>query len=421
MNKRALWLGLPPIALVALVSLVLTDRCASAPIAAPAAMGSGGGGASPGGFGTPDGGVIPGYAVVVFNPGSDTRALESNLRVTELEATTIGGTTYHLLHSGQRADLVDALDGDPNVAFVFPHKTVWGPGGVGEPMSFDNGSPNPTEGDYVDQPVLARIRLVEARPVTNGAGVRVAILDTGVDRTHPVFVENHAAFIMGYDWSVLPHGAAADERRDGRDGDGDRLVDEGYGHGTHVTGIVHLVAPGATLAIVKVLDDEGWGTCFGLASGIVNALELGAQVINLSVGMLEPDHMVERAVREATARGVAVIASAGNRATAVPQFPAAYDDVLCVTAVDKNDMLWSSSNTGRAVDMSAPGVSLMPDGHPFGRYAAGQGASFAAPGLLGSSPGRSGCRPPTPGCPAVAMARRSPPIGFFVGGPPPAR
>jgi subtilisin family serine protease len=113
-------------------------------------------------------------------------------------------------------------------------------------MSFDDQGSNLDDSGYASQfPARTHPPSRKHLSATSAYGVKVAILDTGVDRTHPGFYG--VKMSVGRDWSILPPGSSAYETRNGLDDDGDHVNDEAYGHGTHVAGIVKLTAPGATL------------------------------------------------------------------------------------------------------------------------------------------------------------------------------
>src|SRR6185436_16409822 len=101
--------------------------------------------------------------------------------------------------------------------------------GGGQPMSFDDQGSNLDDSGYASQSQLGHTHLPEALSATSAYGVKVAILDTGVDRTHPGFYG--VKMSVGRDWSILPPGSSAYETRNGLDDDGDHVNDEAYGHG----------------------------------------------------------------------------------------------------------------------------------------------------------------------------------------------
>ena len=334
------------------------------------------------------GGVVEGQAIVTLKLGAMFSDFLARHDLVEVERVDLEGTLYYLVASTSQpaVELVEALQNDKDVEEADFNRYLQAPEYEGTPMSFDDEDGKLTEAHYASQPQLTRIHLQEALATSQGDGAHVAVLDTGIDRFHPAW--GATPIVMGKDWSVHPHGPSADETADDKDFDDDGDPHEAYGHGTHVTGIVHLTAPHATLIAVRVLNDDGWGTAFGLAAGINDALELDAQVINMSLGLTHDVGVVRRAVQVATNQGVALIASAGNQSSRDGQYPAAYPDVYAVAAVDPGDKLATFSNYGTHIDVSAPGVgivSLYARAPGRGLYASGGGTSMAAPFLAGAA------------------------------------
>ena len=192
-----------------------------------------------------------------------------------------------------------------------------------------------------------------ARPVSNGAGAIVAVIDSGVQADHP-----DLAGRIGPGYDVVQ---------------GDSTPQDGDGHGTHVMGIigaatgngigVESVAPGATLMPVRVLGDDGGGSIDDVARGVDWAREHGADVINLSLGSEVPlvgasgGDSFDAAIRRALAAGVVVVAAAGNNGVPVCEQPAAGDGLLCVGAVDKRRSRSFFSSFGSGLGLVAPGGS----------------------------------------------------------------
>jgi subtilisin family serine protease len=192
-----------------------------------------------------------------------------------------------------------------------------------------------------------------ARSVTSGAGATVAVIDSGVQASHP-----DLAGRVGPGYDAV--------QRDATPQDGD-------GHGTHVLGIVgaatgngigvESVAPGATLMPVRVLGDDGGGTLDDVARGVDWAREHGADVINLSLGSEVPlvgaggGDSFDAAIRRALAAGVVVVAAAGNNGVPVCEQPAAREGLLCVGAVDKRRARSFFSSFGSGLGLVAPGGS----------------------------------------------------------------
>lgn len=334
--------------------------------------------------------VIDGQAVMVLNRGLSASDFLARNQLTQLGLARVDDTEYTLVgRSDMSASaLVEFLRGQENDVFsVDFNYGIESPEGGGQPMSFDDQNGTLSAASYNLQPQLDRIHLAEAHAITNGAGVRVAILDTGVDANHPGWYRT--PMVLGSDFSGDQPGPRADETADNEDFDGDDSPHEAYGHGTHIAGIVRLTSPGATLIPIRVLNDDGWGSTFGLICGIAEAIQLEADVINMSLGLTEDVPYVRNAVESAVQHGIGLVASAGNKASAIDQYPASYPGVVSVTAVTASDVLAPFASYGTHVSISAPGVNVVslyaqtPEDHA-GDYALGNGTSMAAPFVAGA-------------------------------------
>ena len=208
-----------------------------------------------------------------------------------------------------------------------------------------------------------------------GEGVRVAVLDTGVDPTHPL-LSGRVQVIGEGEW-----GLGSLERELGIDSDGDSLVDEAFGHGTHVAGIVATVAPAAEILVIRVLDSDGVGSAFDLARGLYRALEWGAQVINLSLVLSGESEVIDEVLHDLRQRKVIVVGAAGNR-PGQPYYPASESDVLSIAAVDQQLALATYSATD-GVRVAAPGVQVL-SAFPGERWAAASGTSMASASASGA-------------------------------------
>lgn len=172
-----------------------------------------------------------------------------------------------------------------------------------------------------------------------GAGVLVAILDTGMYA--------HESF-AGMTVSQLDLVGGADA-----------VVTDYDSHGTAVASVSAQVAPASDILSIRVLDAEGLGNSYTVASGIVTAVDSGASVINLSVGGYSDSTVLREAVAYAIDSGVAVVAAAGIDGSNAPSYPAAYEGVVGVSAVDAEGQIAHFSNYGDAVDLAAPGVEIV--------------------------------------------------------------
>lgn len=195
----------------------------------------------------------------------------------------------------------------------------------------------------------------------SGAGVTVAVIDTGVDATNPDLTNRVAA---GVDFISEPNGPETNGKIDPN------------GHGTHVAGIVAAeqdngvgvagVAPSATIMPIRVLDESGSGSSHDVAHGITWAVDHGADVINLSLSGGH-DPVMRAAITDALDEGVVVIAAAGNTSSwinntnlcDVDSYPAAYGDVIAVGSLNSNNKVSSFSLKRDYVDIAAPGESIL--------------------------------------------------------------
>lgn len=135
---------------------------------------------------------------------------------------------------------------------------------------------------------------------------------------------------------------------------------------------------------LRVFDDDGASYAFAIARAIHYAVQNGADVINMSFGMVSGLKVVKRAVAFAIERGVTVVASAGNNDTNVPQYPAGLNGVIGVAATDLMDKKAGFSNYGKSIDVDAPGVNII-SAYPGGYYALASGTSFSAPFVAGEA------------------------------------
>ncbi|MEF2964708.1 S8 family peptidase [Paenibacillus sp. M1] len=198
--------------------------------------------------------------------------------------------------------------------------------------------------------------------------VIVGVVDTGVDTKHP---DLQGRLLEGYN-VVAPGDTPADD----------------VGHGTHVAGIIAAnvnntegiagMMWGGKILPVKALDSTGSGTTYSVAQGIIWATDHGAKVINMSLGNYADAQFLHEAVKYAFDRDVVLIAATGNDNTERPGYPAAYPEVLSVSATDYNLQRASFSNYGDYVDVMAPGESIAST-YPDNQYAALSGTSMATP------------------------------------------
>jgi subtilisin family serine protease len=217
---------------------------------------------------------------------------------------------------------------------------------------------------------ILRVNAPAAWSVTKGAGVKVAVIDTGIDAAHP----NLKANLKG-GWNAITK--TADYNDDN-------------GHGTHCAGTVAAaegdagvvgVAPQAELYGVKVLDADGSGTFDDVIAGMQWAVDNKMQIASMSLGASKGNPSLLAAVEAMKKAGVALIAAAGNSGRAVG-FPAAYPGAIAVAALDAKDKVAYFSSRGPEVALIAPGVDVRST-YKEGGYDTLSGTSMATPHVSG--------------------------------------
>lgn len=233
---------------------------------------------------------------------------------------------------------------------------------------------------YNNQPAIRSIFTPPRTRGLVGTGVTIAVLDTGIDMTHPRLRDRIAGGI-----DLVDDDADPSEEANGIDDDGDGNADDGYGHGTLVAGIALAVAPNAKILPVRVLDDEGLGTATRVAAGVRWAVQAGAKVINMSLGTRAWSSVLEGAVQEAVAAGAIVVVSAGNDGDRwAVDFPGDVPGVIAVGALGLKGRPANFTNGGRLSTVFAPGVKVVGT-WPGGTWAQATGTSFAAPLASGAA------------------------------------
>jgi subtilisin family serine protease len=306
----------------------------------------------------------------------------------------LGGTVkyrYHLVPAIAATlpePAVSALLANPHVTRVEPDRQMralddeldntWGVTRIGAGMAHEDGN--------------------------RGAGIKLAIIDSGINYLHPDLDDNYA----GGDDFV--------------EGDGDPM--DVYGHGTHVAGTacaedndngdsdgpygVVGVAPACALYALRVLDNAGFGDASDLIAALEWAVDNGIQVANLSLGWdLDPGDTVKAAFDNAERAGLVIVAAACNNGNRPGRgdnvcYPALYDSVIAVAATDAADQRASFSSTGEQVELAAPGVSVFSTWNDASSYANpqpvcreeeggqacykyGSGTSMASPHVAGTA------------------------------------
>ncbi|MEM7030979.1 MAG: S8 family serine peptidase [Chloroflexota bacterium] len=231
---------------------------------------------------------------------------------------------------------------------------------------------------YENQYALTHVNLATTHQHSQGANIVVAIIDTGVQLDHPAL----SAQLSDVQADFVDNDNLADDTANGIDDDHDGQIDEATGHGTHIAGTIHLVAPQATLMPIRVLNSDGRGNIFDIAAGIRFAVAHKADVINLSLGTLVESELLEEVIEEAMESGVVVVAAAGNLGTSQAVYPAADACTISVTAIGPNNAKANFANYGTWVDLAAPGETIYST-FPRNGYAHWSGTSMATPFVTG--------------------------------------
>ena len=234
-------------------------------------------------------------------------------------------------------------------------------------------APTPVSGGYQDELVGFGDGLLPWLGITSdnsnwGAGVRIAVLDTGVV-PHPAL----PGLMKSIEIKPFPQDFSKTR-----------------GHGTAVASLIAGndasapgVAPAAEIISIRIADESGKADSFALAAGIIAAIDAGAQIINISMGTPENNPLIEDAVLYAHKRQVLIVAASGNSEQADASYPAAYPSVISVGAVDARGEHLEFSNYGTYLSVTAPGHSLNV-AWPGNRYARISGTSASAPIVAGA-------------------------------------
>jgi len=271
---------------------------------------------------------------------------------------------------------------------------------------------------YVQQTGTALIHLSqEQQQYPTGDGI-VAVIDTGVDPNHPALAH---VLVPGYDFVHNVAGLASElsdldqstvaildqstvaildqknyplvlnqstvailDQSTVAILDGQQLPQE-FGHGTMVSGLIHLVAPNAQIMPLKAFKADGSANLSDIISAIYYAADHGAKVINMSFSAVASSSTLEQAISYAANHGVISIASAGNEGRELTVYPAAYAGVIGVASTNHSDLRSMFSNFGEgSVQMAAPGEALVTT-YPGNNYAAVWGTSFSAALVSGAT------------------------------------
>jgi subtilisin family serine protease len=302
---------------------------------------------------------------------------------------------------------IGIVDAEPDLPLhLTQSQTLTAPSGLWDttPMSYYGTT---VWNGYANQPAVQIINLqaAQSRGFT-GLGV-VAVIDTGVDPTHPVL---QGVLLPGHDFTRNQDGgseladvnqstmAVVNDAAPAQVNQSTMAVvnQEGtstfsqsqfadFGHGTMVAGVIHLVAPSAQIMPLKAFRADGTGTLSDVLRAIYFATQNGAQVLNMSFDFTTYSRELANATNYAARKGVISVASVGNDGQSVMVYPAGLSSVIGVASTANDDTVSSFSNYGQPpVWLGAPGEGIITT-YPYGTYAAGWGTSFSTPFVSGTA------------------------------------
>ncbi len=328
---------------------------------------------------------VPGQVLVKFKPDTSQNTIDNELKRHGAKVTDhVAAIGVLVLAVPQNAEsrIITALSRNPNVEFA-----------EADYLAFATAAPNDTHFtnqwglENTSQTIKGQVGTMDADinaptawDTNTGINIKVAILDTGIDQDH----EDLSAKIVN-------------KSNDQKNFTTSSTIDDLYGHGTHVGGIVAAITnnglgvsggcPDCILMNGKVLRDDGAGAYSWIANGIIWSANNGAKVINMSLGGSSRSRTLENAVNYAWNKGVVLTGAAGNSGNQSKTYPGAYKNVIAVAATNNKDQKASFSSYGaKWVDVAAPGqdiFSTFPN-HSYTinkslNYDFGSGTSMATP------------------------------------------
>lgn len=364
-------------------------------------------------FGASD--YVPGEVIVKLRPRAKSQQAYAFLGRNASERAMVLKRQWSKLNiyqfqvrPGQSVEeAVGELSQDPNVEYAEPNSLVFKSDDTGLQKTFSAGDVQQLSASGVDPMTAAPINATAtwadmANYVPTSAPPIVAVVDTGLDTTHPVFANSHAVFINPGE--IPANGIDDDQNGLIDDVNGWNFVNDtgavfdDEGHGTHVSGIIlgagqNIFSPPFPQAKIRILplkflNSNGVGSTSDAISAIYYAAQMGASVINNSWGGSVYSQALGEAIAYTYQKGIAFVVAAGNAGSnndSAPTYPANYNvpNIISVAATTDLDYLASFSNFGaRTVALASPGVFIL-SSIPNGYYGTSSGTSMAAPFVSG--------------------------------------
>lgn len=310
----------------------------------------------------PDPQYLPNTLIVRFGQNvSSAKATQllSSLHVTTVEQIPVLHVRVIFVPTARKPAVTAALHGSPLVAGTFKDAILHTMGVITDDVFFNQ------------QWGLQLADFTTAWEDTHGSPIVVAVVDTGVDASQSDLA---GAVLPGIDLV-----------------NGDNDASDDNGHGTAVAGVIAARADNGVggagacwtckILPIKVMGANGTGDLATVAVGITKAADMGARVINLSLGGPVGLDVLQQAITYANSKGAVVVAAAGNNGASAPFYPADYPNAISVAGTDQGDHLYSWSQHGSWVDVSAPGCNVAPV--LAGGYGSFCGTSSATPLVSG--------------------------------------
>lgn len=308
------------------------------------------------------------YIIVKLASGVNISNITSKFQLAVL--STIANNSFLLSapNNSDTASLITSISKESGVIVAEANSPITTPLlSLRQPVNFPGGDPTFafTGVSYQYQPITSLLQLDTVHTLSRGQGIKVAVIDTGVDFQHPDLVGHISP--DGYDFV-----------------DNDNIPNDepggpSYGHGTFIAGLIALISPDSQILPLRVIKPNGYGDAFEVAAAIRYAVDHGAKVINLSLGSDEQPQVIKDQLDYAQSKKCIVIAAAGNTNSTIEKvFPACSGNAFAVSAIDSNYLKANFSNYGGSVYFSAFGVNLTST-FPNNKYVQWSGTSFAAP------------------------------------------